>query len=149
MNRLKKTHLSYWIAGLAIVSMGAAYSARAMIEIGPTATVTGSFPEIRLLDTDAGDTDWEIEANGDHLQIGLNAGGQESVRIYSDAIEDNLVVSGEGVSIGGTPVADLGGLPVLTLGGTSAINFRYESAASDWFLLQSCLLYTSPSPRDS
>jgi len=44
MNKKKK--LYYLIAGLAILSMGATYSATSMLEIGPFATITGGFPEL-------------------------------------------------------------------------------------------------------
>ena len=97
MNRLKKTHLSYWIAGLAIVSMGAAYSARTLLEIGPTATITGSFPEIQFLDTDIGDSDWEIEANGGVLQFGINGGVDEAFTISESAGEDTLNLTEDGL----------------------------------------------------
>ena len=114
MSPRKKLHLSYWIAGLAVISMGAAYSVRSMIEIGPTATITGSFPEIRFLDTDDGDADWEIEANGDRFQIGLNSGGNEPFKIFQGANIDSLVIDDNGnVLINGEESQDFTELQVM------------------------------------
>ena len=72
MNRSKRTHFLYWIIGLAIISMGAAYSVKTVMEIGPIATVTHNQPQIRLIDTTG--VDWTIDAaqlaSGNHLLIG-------------------------------------------------------------------------------
>ena len=95
--------MAYWIAGLAIILMGASYSASTFLEIGPRATVTGPFPEVNFVDTDTGDASWEIEANGDRLQIGLNAGGDEPFVIFEGADANNLVIDNNGnVVINGT-----------------------------------------------
>ena len=82
--------------GLAILSMGAAYSARAFLEIGPVATVTGTTPEIRFFDTTAGDADWEIETR-DVFQIGIEGDVDEPFRILPNAPEDSLRITGNGL----------------------------------------------------
>jgi len=135
MNKKKK--LYYLFAGLAILSMGATFSVTSMVEIGPFATITGFFPELEFIDTDIGDTSFEIEANGDHLQIGTRFGSEESVRIFDDADEDALVVTGRGIAVG-APVdldegtADLAGL---TVGGGIVVLDNDDPASADWIVL--------------
>ena len=129
MNKKKK--LYYLIAGLAILSMGATYSATSMLEIGPFATITGSFPELEFVDTTTGDTSFEIEANGDHLQIGTRFGASESVRIFSSAIEDSLVVAEDGIGAG----APAGGVQpgvALTVGGSWTFLDAEDPTSEDW-----------------
>lgn len=99
----RNTHFTYWITGLAIVSMGAAYSVRSCLEIGPVATVTGGLPRILLLDTDVGDPDWEIgnSANGNAFEIGLNNTNVQPFSIGSSAEDGALSINSGGVSIKG------------------------------------------------
>ena len=120
------------IAGLALLAMGATYSVRTMLEIGPTATITGSFPELQFLDTTVGDSDFEIEANGDRLQIGVDGGSEESVRIFADATEDSLIVQrgGVGVSDPADGVSNFG----LTVGDAVVFLDSDDVDQSDWFI---------------
>lgn len=89
------------LAIITIIAAGATWSVTRMIEIGPTATVTGGFPEIRFIDTDTDDASWEIEAfanptEGDRLQIGLNGGSSEPFKIFEGANLNSLIIDNNG-----------------------------------------------------
>ncbi len=104
MNKIKRLHLSYVILILAVLSLGATYGTKALLEIGPIATVTGSNPEIRFLDTDSGDPSWEIEAHGatsvaaGFLEISPDGStnGTGQFKIHTDSDEDQLTLDENG-----------------------------------------------------
>ena len=85
-------HASYLIFGLVVITAGAA-ATKSLLEIGPQATVTGDFPEIRFIDNDTGDQSWEMEANGDRFQIDQDGQTSEAFAIYSGAASNNLVIA--------------------------------------------------------
>jgi hypothetical protein len=120
MKTHKKIHLSYLIVALAVISMGAAYSARAMLEIGPIATVTGTIPEIRFLDSTAGDADWEIECVGQYFDLDTEGSASPVFRVHSGADTSNLVLDANGnVAINGLAAQTTNELEVMGNTGTS------------------------------
>ena len=108
MKSTKRIHLSYVAVILAILSVGATFSVRTLlVEIGPTATVTGVSPEIEFHDDTVGDQDWEIEVNQGGLGFFEIAGlgsttGSGPFKIHRDAVTDQLTLGSDGnVAING------------------------------------------------
>ena len=110
---LKRIHLSYWVIGIAILSVGAASSARALLEIGPIATVTAQRPQIHFNDTNGG-TDWSIDAqhpaSGNHLAIGPDPAAPQALLIDSVVADQTLVVREGGITINNDGEFDSGSL---------------------------------------
>ena len=121
------------VAGLAVISMGAAYSTVRMIEIGPTATITSTFPILDFIDDTTGDSSFEVIARGDNLAIGERF-GTPSVRIFDDAENNALQVSGRGVGVG-NPVGGVEPAAGLTVGSGAIFFDSDDPAASRWFAL--------------
>ena len=99
MNKIKRLHLSYVILILAVLSLGATYGTKFLIEIGPIATVTGSTPEIRFVDTSTNGVAWEIEAQStDFLEISPDGSGTGAgqFKIHIDSDEDQLTLDENG-----------------------------------------------------
>jgi hypothetical protein len=103
MKILKRIPMRNLIVILAFLSLGAAYSARTMIEIGPVATVTGSFPEIVFDRTGSTGIDWEFEANQNFFEIGPEGegSGDGNLKIDFNANEDALTLQQFGVVVNG------------------------------------------------
>jgi len=107
--KFKNKKLPYYIVGLsAVVLMGAAYSARAMLEIGPIATITADRPQLRFIDTNGGE-DWIIDAatpaEGNRLVLGVmdevQPSGTGSLIIDAQANDEALVVRRGGIVVNG------------------------------------------------
>ena len=132
MNKKKK--LYYLIVCLAILSMGAAYSATSMIEIGPFATITGGFPSLDFVDTSPGDTSWEVVAGGDQIHIGRQFSSIDPFAIFDDADDNALVVSGRGIAVG-DPEGAINPASALTVGGGTIVLDADGTNVSDWAIL--------------
>ncbi len=102
MKSTRRIHLSYIVAILAILSLGATFAARNMLQvITSPADVTGAAPEIRFLDDDAADQDWEIETDSlsaGFFEISLNNSNQGTgmFKIHEDSDEDLLTLDANG-----------------------------------------------------
>ena len=103
MKNSKRIPMRYLVAVMAFLSLGATYSARTMLEIGPQATVTGSFPEIVFDRTGSTGIDWEFEANQNFFEIGPEgeSTGNGNLKIDFNANEDALTLRQFGVSVNG------------------------------------------------
>ena len=108
MKKFKKQIPARYLIGLlAALSLGATYSARNMLEIGPTASVTGPNPKIEFKQNDRSGEDWEIEASNDSVgffeiaPLGTLA-GLAPFKIADSANRNSLTVNDSGVVVNGS-----------------------------------------------
>ena len=107
MKTFKRIPMRYLVVILALLSLGATYTARNMLEIGPTATITAVRPALRFLDTNPRQADWEMEANTDlansffEISIDGSPTGEGAFKIDEDYNEDALTLTNSGVVING------------------------------------------------
>lgn len=91
------------ILNICVLSLSVSDSVWA-VEVGPSATVTGTTPEIRLVDTTTGDASWEIEAQAatsagaNFLEISLDGStnGSGIFKIHRNADPDNFTIDENG-----------------------------------------------------
>ena len=104
MKLTRRIHLSYIVTFLALLSLGATFAVRAVLdEITSPANINGAEPEVRFLDTGLGDPDWEIEGVMNNLQFDLDqSAGRGIFNISAGANEDTLTLDINGnVAING------------------------------------------------
>lgn len=106
MNTIAKKRFGYTLIGLAVLSLGATYSANKLLEIGPVATITGPAPEIISNDSDADGFDWEVEfsiGSSSSLEIAESGSvnGTGPFKIFEDATEDALSIREDGITVNG------------------------------------------------
>ena len=101
MKTLKRIPLGYLIALGIFLSLGATYSAKTMMEIGPIAKVTGANPEINFFNTGGTMMSWEVEGFNGGFEIGEEGNITEGMfKIFPNAMPDAATLTSNGVVVG-------------------------------------------------